>query len=58
MYILMVAHKSKKVDAYGPFPSIRRAELYAESIAKAMEVRIFIQELIVPYPVVKNVIWR
>lgn len=56
--ILNVGRKNGKVEQYGPFPSDRRAREYAASVEDIHLCWWHIKELIVPFSVVKNIIWR
>lgn len=59
MYILKVTDPVTKLTDYtGPFGTVDRAHEYAKSIPDWQKMTISTQPLIVPYNIVKQIIWR
>lgn len=61
MYVLTVGRPNGDLTMYGPFPSVKRAEMYAEAVIKSepqVRCRYYVKELIVPFSVVKNIVYR
>jgi high-affinity K+ transport system ATPase subunit B len=60
MHVLIVTFKNGAVEYFGPFPTLFRANEYLEAL-NAVELRVARSEvvsMIVPYAVVKSVLWR
>ncbi len=56
MYLLVAGKPNGSVEYYGPFGTEERAKTYAQSLTDTQ--RWHVVPLIIPYSVVKQIVWR
>lgn len=59
MHVLIVRFKNGSVEYFGPFPTLFRANEYAEACATSAQYAAHtVASLIVPFNVVRGVVWK
>jgi hypothetical protein len=59
MHILIVSFKNGAVEYFGPFPTLFRANEFADAVKLSTGyARHHVASLIVPFNIVQNVVWK